>query len=47
MDPLGNPILDKDASGNKVDRLGRKVNSKGYLIDNDGNVINKNDKKVF
>lgn len=47
MDPLGNPILDKDTKGNKVDRQGRKVNSKGYLIDNDGNVINKNNKKMF
>lgn len=47
MDPLGNPILDKDTKGNKVDRQGRKVNSKGYLIDNDGNVINKNNKQMF
>jgi hypothetical protein len=34
MDPLGNPILDRDVNGNLVDRLGNKVNSKGYLIDN-------------
>ena len=47
MDPLGNPILDKDEKGNKLDRQGRKVNSKGYLIDNDGNVINKNNKTMF
>jgi len=47
MDPLGNPILDKDDKGNKLDRQGRKVNSKGYLIDNEGNVINKNNKKMF
>ena len=47
MDPLGNPILDKDPQGNLVDRQGRRVNSKGYLIDKDGNVINKNGKKMF
>ena len=47
MDPLGNPILDKDGKGNKVDRQGRRVNTKGYLIDNEGNVINKNSKQVF
>lgn len=47
MDPIGNPILDKDAKGNQVDRNGRRVNRKGYLIDNDGNVINKFGKLVF
>jgi len=47
MDPLGNPILDRDSSGNFIDRAGRRVNSKGYLIDKDGNVINKNGKKMF
>lgn len=47
MDPLGNPILDKDKKGNKVDRQGRRVNSKGYLIDDGGNVINKNSKRMF
>jgi hypothetical protein len=47
MDPLGNPILDKDASGNLVDRQGRRCNSKGYLVDKDGNVIDKNGKVMF
>lgn len=40
MDPLGVPILDKDRDGNLIDAQGRIVNSKGYLIDKDGNVIN-------
>jgi len=47
MDPLGNPILDRDAEGNFIDRNGKKVNSKGYFIDSDGNVINKHGKMVF
>ena len=47
MDPLGNPILDRDADGNFIDRQGRRCNSKGYLIDKDGNVINKNGKMMF
>lgn len=47
MDPLGNPILDRDANGNLIDRQGRRVNSKGYLIDQDGNVIDKNGHQMF
>jgi len=47
MDPLGNPILDKDAKGNFIDRNGKRVNRKGYLIDADGNVINKHGKLMF
>lgn len=47
MDPLGNPILDRDAKGNLIDRAGRRVNSKGYLVDKNGNVINKHGKQVF
>jgi hypothetical protein len=47
MDPLGNPILDKDRSGNFVDRKGAIVNSKGYLVDKDYNVINKYGKITF
>lgn len=26
MDPLGNPILDKDSQGNLIDRDGKRVN---------------------
>jgi hypothetical protein len=33
MDPLGNPILEKDKNGNLIDRKGQRVNSRGYLID--------------
>lgn len=33
MDPLGNPILDRSPSGYLIDREGRRVNRKGYLID--------------
>jgi len=47
MDPLGNPILDKNEKGNLVDRDGRVVNQKGYLIDGQGNVIDKNGKPMF
>jgi hypothetical protein len=47
MDPLGNPILDKDPKGNLIDRKAKKVNSKGYLTDKEGNVIDKNGKKMF
>jgi hypothetical protein len=47
MDPLGNPILDKDAKGNLMDRNGKKVNSKGYMIDTEGNVIDKHGKRMF
>jgi len=47
MDPVGNPILDKDKNGNLIDRQGQRVNSKGYLVDKNGNVINKNGKVMF
>jgi hypothetical protein len=47
MDPLGNPILDKDANGNLIDRQGRRVNIKGYLIDKEGNVIDRWGKIMF
>lgn len=47
MDPLGNPILEKDNNGNLIDRKGQRVNSRGYLIDKNGNVINKEGKMMF
>ena len=47
MDPLGNPILDKNATGELIDRDGKKVNARGYLIDNNGNVVDKNNKIMF
>jgi hypothetical protein len=33
MDPLGNPMLQKNREGTLVDSKGKKVNDKGYLID--------------
>lgn len=33
MDPLGNPILDKGPNGQLVDRDGKLVNQRGYLVD--------------
>ena len=47
VDPIGNPILDKDSLGNLIDREGKRVNAKGYLIDKNGNVIDINDRVVF
>ena len=47
MDPLGNPILDRDTDGHFIDRKGKLVNQKGYLVDSQGNVINKNGKCTF
>jgi len=47
MDPIGNPILDRDQQGNLIERQGRRVNAKGYLIDKDGNVIDKRGKMMF
>ena len=46
MDPLGQPILEKQGDEFK-DRAGQKVNSKGYMIDKEGNIINKNKKCMF
>ena len=47
MDPLGNPILEKNSKGELIDSNNRKVNQKGYLIDCDQNVIDKNGKVMF
>lgn len=47
MDPLGQPILEKEGDGEFKDRAGQKVNSKGYMIDRDGNIINKDKKIMF
>jgi hypothetical protein len=40
-DADGNMVLKKDAHGKFIDNLGRPINSKGYLIDKLGNVIDK------
>ena len=47
MDPLGNPMLTKGKDGTFLDTKGRKVNDKGYLVDDTGNVVNKRKQKVF
>ena len=47
MDPLGNPMLTKTKDSGFLDTKGRKVNEKGYLLDNAGNVVNKRMQKVF
>jgi len=45
-------ISGPDASANKhngvlIDNLGRKVNEKGYLVDDEGNIIDINGKKLW
>ena len=40
------PTRSKDGT-HLVDNLGRRVNQKGYLVDNDGNVIDKNGKRIW
>ena len=47
MDPIGNPMLHTTRDGFLVDSKGRKVNEKGYLLDDDGNVRNRRGFKVF
>ena len=47
MDPLGNPMLQKTRDGNLVDTKGRRVNDKGYLLDENGDIRNKRGYKVF
>ena len=47
MSPLSEPILEKDKHGNLIDRKGRPVNSRGYLVDKDRNVIDKRGKRMF
>lgn len=39
-DRNGNIIIRRDKDNIMVDKKGRKVNPKGYLIDDEGNVIN-------
>jgi protein-tyrosine-phosphatase len=46
-DEQGNIIPQTDQEGNFVDNLGRKINSRGYLIDEFGNVIDKDGKLIF
>ena len=46
-DALGNPDLEKEVNGNLIDKDGRKVNRKGYLINSQGDVIEKKAKMVL
>ena len=47
MDPLGNPILDRGPGGALVDRDGRVVNQKGYLVNAAGDVIDRRGRVMF
>jgi hypothetical protein len=48
MDPLGMPILDKHpTTGALLDRQGKAVNARGYLVDPSGNIIDKQGKMMF
>lgn len=47
MDPLGNPILERNANGQLVDRRNRVVNQRGYLVDKNGNIITKRGNRMF
>lgn len=39
MNPSGNPILEKGIDGIFLDKDGRRVTQRGYLTDEQGNVI--------
>jgi glutathione peroxidase-family protein len=47
QDNNGKIVISKNKKGEGLDKNNRKVNSKGYLIDEDGNIISKNGKKLF
>jgi hypothetical protein len=46
-DRSGNIIIRRDKENKMVDKKGRRVNNKGYLIDGEENVINLDGKMVF
>lgn len=46
-DEFGYYIWEQDKNGRRVDKLGRPINSKGYLCDDQGNVIDKDGKQLF
>ena len=46
-DANGNIILQRGAGGSYTDNVGRSVNEKGYLIDSDGNIIDREGKNIF
>lgn len=47
LDDLGNFIIQRGEAGELLDKLERRVNRRGYLIDRFGNVINKNGQIIF
>ena len=46
-DANGNIILQRGKGGSYNDNMGRQVNEKGYLIDIDGNIIDREGKRIF
>ena len=44
FDENGDPVLLTDRHGFPVDKEGRRVNTKGYLVDNSGNLLNEENK---
>lgn len=47
MNPVGDPMITEIQPGHWVDDKNRRVNKRGYLIDADGNVIDKRGYKMF
>jgi len=47
LDEKGRTVPIEGDNGEKVDKDGRKVNDKGYLVDANGNVIEGKSKKVM
>lgn len=49
MDPIGHPMLFKDSKNPETlrDSRGRRVNKRGFLTDDNGNVIDKRGNTVF
>ena len=46
-DQSDNIIIPQHANGHLIDNLGRRVNVKGYLIDEQGNIIDSSGKQLF
>jgi hypothetical protein len=47
MDPLGNPILERNLHGWLIDKNGKRVNSRGYFCDSEGNVLDMRGHVMF
>ncbi len=46
-DSNGKIVFKQNKNGQNVDNLGRLVNEKGYLIEANGNIVDKDGKKIF